>query len=150
MRIEAATTTALLRRGCRHDRLLRFAVTGGMAAAVQIGLLTLLAPRMRHPDLADLLAFLVAAQVNFVLSSTFTWGDRRRPGGAIAGHWLRFHLSIAGMAVVNMATFAAVHPVTGAALGAAAGIGVAAAGNFLLGDRLVFPAAPTRQEAGAQ
>jgi hypothetical protein len=52
----------------------------------------------------------------------------------------RFHLSIAAMAVVNMATFAAVHSFTGAMAAAAAGIAVAAAGNFLLGDRLVFAA----------
>jgi putative flippase GtrA len=150
MRVEATMTTALLHHARRHDRLLRFAVTGGVAAAVQIGLLAVLAPRVGHPDLADLLAFLAAAQVNFVLSSTFTWRDRRQPGAAMAGHWLRFHLSIAAMAVVNMATFAAVHPVTGAVVAAAAGIGAAAAGNFLLGDRLVFPPAARPARAGTR
>jgi putative flippase GtrA len=149
MSLEATMTAGLLRRARRHERLLRFAITGGLATAVQMGVLTLLAPRIGHADLADLAGFLVSAQVNFVLSATFTWRDRRRPGAAIAGHWLRFHLSIAAMAVVNLATFAAVHPLTGAAVAAAAGIGAAAAGNFVLGDRLVFPAAIDGTRPGA-
>ncbi len=53
---------------------------------------------------ANAVAFLLAAQVNFALSSTFTWRDRSA-GRGLRRRWLAFHVSIASMAVVNMLVF---------------------------------------------
>jgi len=118
-------------------RLLRFALTGGVAGVTQLALLTLLT---RHGWLdlaANGVAFLLAAQVNFALSVTFTWRDR--VDGCPLGHrWLAFHGAIAGMAVVNMLVFATARAVVPALAASLLGIGVAAVGNFVVGDRLVF------------
>jgi len=96
-------------------RPLRFAGTGGVAGAVQLLLLSILTDHGWNAVLANGVAFLLAAQVNFALSLTVTWRDRHpagtRSGPATVGWatrcWLLFHGSIAAMALVNMLTFAA-------------------------------------------
>ena len=118
-------------------RPLRFALTGGGAGVTQLALLALLT-RHGWPDLAaNGVAFLLAAQVNFALSVTFTWRDRA-DGRGLLRRWLAFHAAIAGMAVVNMLVFALARAVAPALVASLLGIGVAAAGNFVVGDRLVF------------
>jgi putative flippase GtrA len=115
--------------------------TGGTAGAVQLVLLALM---MRHgwdALLANAVAFLVAAQVNFALSVTLTWRDRQTDGGrvrATARRWMLFHGSIALMALVNMLTFAVARSVLPAPAASFVGIAAGAAGNYLLGDRIVF------------
>lgn len=121
----------------QQARPVRFAITGGLAGLLQLTLLTLLTDYGMHALLANILAFLLAAQFNFVLSSLFTWRDRRSTE-SIGRRWLVFHGSIAGMAVVNMAVFAASRLVLPNLEASAAGICAAAVGNFLIGDRLVF------------
>jgi len=127
-------------------RPLRFALTGGIAGITQIALLALLT-RHGWPGLpANGVAFLLAAQVNFALSSTFTWRDRVN-GRGLSHRWRAFHGAIAGMAVVNMLVFAASRTVVPTFVASLLGIGVAAIGNFVVGNRLVFrghaPARPS-------
>jgi putative flippase GtrA len=122
-----------------NARLVRFAVTGSLAALAQLTLLTLFTSRGWHAISANAAAFLLAAQLNFILSSVCTWADRRT-GQGIGRRWLLFHGSIAGMAVVNMAVFAAMRLAAPDLAASAAGICVAAIGNFFIGDRLVFRA----------
>lgn len=118
-------------------RPLRFALTGCIAGGVQLALLALLT-RGGWPELpANSVAFLLAAQVNFALSKTFTWRDRRDTR-ALGRRWLAFHGSIAGMAGINMAVFMLARAIAPTLLASATGIGVAALGNFFIGDRLVF------------
>ena len=120
-------------------RPLRFAVTGGLAALVQLILLALLT-RAGWPGLGgNVVAFILAAQVNFALSTTYTWRDRAQDG-PLWRLWALFHISIAGMAMVNMTVFAVVEHVMPALVASMLGIGVAAIGNFIVGDRLVFRA----------
>jgi putative flippase GtrA len=120
-------------------RPLRFALTGGLAGLVQLGLLA----AMTHhgwPSLpANLAAFLLAAQLNFAVSTLFTWRDRRDNRG-IGRRWLAFHACISGMAVLNMLVFVLARAVAPVLLASAIGIAAAAVGNFLLVDRLVFAA----------
>src|SRR5690349_1166057 len=81
-------------------RPLRFACTGGLAGLTQLNLLAILIRHGWHPLPANMVAFLIAAQLNFALSYLFTWRDRpttRTPWQS----WLMFHGSIAGMAVIN-------------------------------------------------
>ena len=126
-------------------RPLRFALTGGIAGLVQLTLLALLT-RHGWPTLpANCLAFLLAAQLNFALSSAFTWRDRVA-GRSVGRLWLGFHASIAGMAVVNMLVFAAARAVVPTLAASLLGIGVAAVGNFVVGDRLVFRGQPGHEE----
>jgi putative flippase GtrA len=118
---------------------LRFALTGGLSGLFQLALLALLTGR-GWPELpANLFAFLLAAQVNFVLSLLFTWRDRRT-AAPVWRRWLTFHASIAAMAVVNQLVFVVARTLLPTLMAATAGIAVAAVGNFLLGDLLVFRA----------
>lgn len=118
-------------------RPLRFAGTGGAAGTVQLSLLTLFTHEAWRPIEANIVAFLLAAQVNFLLSVTFTWRDRGA-GDTLFRRWMLFHGSIALMALVNIAVFAAARPFLPVTLASLAGIAAGAVGNFILGDRLVF------------
>ncbi len=123
-------------------RLLRFGVVGCTSALVQLGLLALLLDAGWKGLPADILAFLVAAQVNFWFNDRFTWGDRRSCAASahIYTRWARFHFSISGAALLNLGIFAAVRLAMPELPAAALGIAVAAAVNFLMGDRVVFRA----------
>jgi putative flippase GtrA len=120
-----------------NARIARFALTGGLAAIAQLVLLTIFTDYGWHAIGANAVAFLLAAQLNFVLSTFFTWPDRQGTL-SIKRRWLLFHGSIAAMAVLNMAVFAAMRLLMPDLAASAAGIGAAAIGNFLIGDRLVF------------
>jgi putative flippase GtrA len=86
---------------------------------------------------ANAAAFLLAAQLNFALSSAFTWRDRF-VSHSLARRWLLFHGSIAATALLNMLTFSAARFVLPVLAASAAGIATGALGNYLLGDRVVF------------
>jgi putative flippase GtrA len=111
--------------------------TGGTAGAVQLIVLVLLSRDGWRPIEANGVAFLLAAQVNFLLSTTFTWGDRR-PAGPLGRRWLLFHASIALMAAANMGVFIVARALVPLEAASLAGIAAGALGNYLLGDRLVF------------
>ncbi len=121
----------------RRARPARFVITGGLAGILQLLLLKILIDHGWDGFVANAVAFLLAAQLNFVLSSFFTWRDRL-PQHTIARRWLVFHGSIAAMAVVNMAVFALMRLVLPDLMASAIGICAAAVGNFFIGDRLVF------------
>src|ERR671936_712332 len=134
-RVDTHPLHVLLRS--RAARPLRFALTGGLAGLLQLGLLALLVGRGWPSAPANAVAFLLPAQLNFALSSLFTWRDRWRTA-PLWRRWLAFHGAIAAMALVNQSVFLAARTVLPALVASAAGIAVAAVGNYLLGDRLVF------------
>lgn len=123
----------------------RFAAVGGLSGLIQLSLLALLTDAGWNGILANPVAFLLAAQFNFWLSDRFTWGDRRSSTAAqaILARWARFHVSITGTALLNMAVFTVARSVMADLLASATGIAVAALTNFLLGDRFVFRQAST-------
>jgi putative flippase GtrA len=125
-------------------RPLRFAGTGGIAGAIQVVLLALLIAHGWDALAANAVAFLLAAQVNFVLSRLFTWHDRQ-PSGSLGAAWLLFHGSIALTALLNMLTFAAARSIMPSLAASAAGIAVGALGNYFAGDWIVF-----RRQAAAR
>src|SRR5919197_4098509 len=87
VRCDASKPNGLPRRQLattRAARPLRFALTGGLAGLLQLGLLALLMGRGWPAAPANAVAFLLAAQVNFALSSVFTWRDRRRTAPPVA------------------------------------------------------------------
>ena len=128
-------------------RPLRFALTGGLAGLLQLGLLALLTGSSWPTAPANVAAILLGAQVNFALSSLFTWRDRRRTA-PLWRRWLAFHGAIAATAIVNQSVFLATRTALPALMASAAGIAVAAVGNYLLGDRLVFGARGTAAQDG--
>jgi putative flippase GtrA len=121
----------------RLARPVRFAITGGLAGLMQLALLKLLTDYGWQALVANVVAFLLAAQLNFALSSLFTWRDRGA-GRSLGRRWLAFHGSIASMAAVNLAAFAAARLALPDLVASASGICAAATGNFFIGDRLVF------------
>lgn len=118
-------------------RPFRFIGTGVTAAAIQLGTLTLLIHLGWHDIPANVVAFLFAAQINFVLSYNLTWHDRHAPGTRLRC-WLLFHGSIALMALLNLVVFLLARSIVPAVVASALGIMAGALGNYLTGDRLVF------------
>jgi len=118
-------------------------VTGLGVALVQLTLLQLLLEAGAPALPANALAFFLAANLNFAVSSAFTWADR--PTEGVAARWVRFFTAIAGTSLLNMATYALALPVTGELPAAALGLAVAAAVNFIAADRVVFVPAPGGQ-----
>lgn len=127
--------SALLRR-----RPVRFLLAGGLCAVAQLGMLLVLTARGAAPLLANATAFTIAAHLNFVVSATFTWGDRR--GGSLLARWVAYLVAISGTALLNLAVFEVARAVLPVAVAAAAGIAVAAALNFVIGDRAIFRSDP--------
>jgi putative flippase GtrA len=115
-------------------------VVGGLSGLIQLSLLALLTGAAWDGFLANLVAFLLAAQFNFWLSHRFTWGDRGSSASpqSILGRWARFHASIAWTALLNITVFAVARTAVADLPASALGITVAALANFLLGDRFVF------------
>ncbi len=120
-----------------RKRLGRFAITGGLAGALQLLLLKVMLDTGVPALLANASAFLLAAQFNFLMSTLYTWRDRTCDR-TLGRRWIAFHGSIAGMAVLNLLVFSATRQVLPDLAASAAGIAAGACGNFLLGDRLVF------------
>jgi putative flippase GtrA len=124
-----------------YRRSLLFLCVGGLVTLVQLGLLLVLATLAVPSLLANALALLLAAQLNFALSSIFTWGDRPVRNGGLAPRWLRFMMAISGTLLINQGLFAAARlalPMLPTLLAAALGSGLTGALNFVLGDRFVF------------
>lgn len=85
-------------------RIARFVAVGGTCYFIQLGLLHSLESLIAL-YIADVLAFMISAQVNFALSLLFTWGDRI---GAerLSMRWLKFNLNaLLSVTVVNAAIF---------------------------------------------
>ena len=136
----------------RSSRLrpLRFALTGGSAGVVQLVMLRCLEGIGVPGLLSNGLGFLISAQVNFLLSQAFTWADReldRAAGETLGRRWARYHVAVAGTALLNMLFFAVARMVLPDLVASALGIGVAAVASFILVDRLVFDHRERRAEA---
>jgi putative flippase GtrA len=120
-------------------RPLRFVFTGGLCGLIQLVLFTLLVRSNWSPLIANAVAFLLSAQVNFLLSWSFTWGDRQVHQRAnLLARWLTFHGSIVGTALLNQLVFWLAHLLLPNLFAVMLGIGVAALANFVLLDRQVF------------
>ena len=128
-------------------RLTRFAITGVLAGGLQLVLLKVMLDAHLPALPANLAAFLLAAQFNFLMSTLYTWRDRGR-GQSLRRRWMAFHGSIAGMAVLNLLVFGATRQALPDLAASAAGIAAGACGNFLLGDRLIFRTPELRAAQG--
>jgi putative flippase GtrA len=151
LQIKIAQCIALLKQYLYHivavllserARPLRFVFTGGLCGLIQLVLFTLLERGgwlSLSPLISNSVAFLLSAQVNFLLSVKLTWGDRQpeRRSGLLA-RWLTFHGSILGTALLNQLVFLLAHLFLPNLVAVVLGIAVAALANFVLLDRQVF------------
>jgi putative flippase GtrA len=73
------------------------------------------------PTLANALGFAGSAQLNYLLSALFTWGDRRPSRALSIKSWLSYNATVLIALTVNTAVFAAarlaVHPLVASLLG---------------------------------
>ena len=123
----------------RQARPLRFVFTGGLCGLIQLLLFLLLARAGWQPLLANSVAFLFSAQVNFLLSIGFTWADRvQMERKSLPTRWLAFHVSILCTALLNQLVFFLAHLLIPSQFAAITGIAAAAIANFVLLDRRVF------------
>lgn len=128
-----------------HWRLLRFAVVGGTCLLLQVILFKVIRLYGVPSLLADPLAFAVAAQCNYWLSSRFTWADSTlRPGERRFMRWCRFMGVVVLAAGINTLAFDAaiqfVNQITGVVIAG----GVSAVSTFLINNYVVFRSTPRR------
>jgi putative flippase GtrA len=119
--------------------MLRFALVGVACfgaqyfAAVELVRLGTIWP------IANAIAFALSAQLNFGLSSVFTWGDRRTSGGkAMWIRWISYNGTVLLSLALNSATFTVSYRVVGTLPAAATGVLVGSGATFLICNFVVF------------
>ena len=117
-------------------RPLQFMLTGGLAGLLQICVMEALTGHGWPSIPANILAALCGAQLNFVLSSVFTWRDRVPT--SVWRRWLLYHGTIAGTMLFSTITFIILSTMVPDEVASAAGIALGGIANFFLGDLLVF------------
>jgi putative flippase GtrA len=127
-------------------RALRFVVSGSISALGQFLVLALLLDLGWNRFPANLAGMAFGAEMSFVLGCLLTWRDREETGD-LRRRWIVFHGSIAATALVNILVFSVCQLYAPTIVASALGIGVAAIGNFVAGDRLVFRASVAGQTA---
>ena len=132
----------MLRLLCRAATA-RFAVVGSAMTVLHLAVFRLLLP-WTVPEVANVVAFLVATQVNFFLSYFWTWSARRPVGHETVGSVLRRAVLFNGSAAlgfgVNAAVFSTALRIVGLTplQSAVAATGASAAATFLLSSCVVF------------
>jgi len=113
-----------------------YTLAGGLAAGVDVGGFHWLAPRLEPLLLAAVLSFVLAAMVNYTLSSLWVY---RRPWRSLRRATLFLGLACVGLAVNAGVTWwlASTWPVH-ATLAKVGGVATAFGINFWMNTRLVF------------
>jgi putative flippase GtrA len=144
LRIPGDTSGAMgLTRRLYENRIARFVAVGGSCGVIQLSILHgLVAGAGMGARLANLIAFLISMELNFVLNQFFTWRDRWsstiHPLKLLA-RMAMFNVSAASTSgVLNQGVSNILMIFIWYLPAAALGICAAASVNFLLNDRLVF------------
>lgn len=136
-----------------RDHRTRFAVTGAAMTLLHLAVFRLLSGHVLA-EVANATAFVVATQVNFLVSYHWTWASRRtgaaEPLGAVARRALLFNASVLVAFGANSVAFWAVHRLLGASGTSSVLLAtvVSAVVSYVVSSRLVFarkvlaPAAP--------
>lgn len=132
-----------LTRAVYFNRIFRFVIVGGSCGVVQLAVLhSLVAGGGMGERVANLIAFVISMELNFVFSQFFTWRDRwsaRIQPHKFLARMAMFNVSAASTSgVVNQGVFNLLNTFIWYLPAAALGICAAAVANFLLNDRLVF------------
>lgn len=86
-------------------RLIRFGVVGVLCLLIQVLFLTFF-KHFTHLMVANVIGFVLSAQVNFLLSYSFTWHDAKRQiGASLMVTWVKFNLVVVGAAGINALAF---------------------------------------------
>jgi len=137
-----------------HAHSARFAVVGLTISALHLAVFTLVSP-WSVPEVANVVAFLTATQVNFTLSYFWTWSSRRPVGRETVGYVVRRAVLFNGSAFlgfcVNAAVYSTAHRIAGVPplQSAVVATVASAAASFLLSSRVVFTRRPVRDAVDA-
>lgn len=132
-----------------HLRKVRFATVGVACFGFQYAALRSLTAVGVPRPVGNGFGFALSAQLNFVLSSVFTWRDRRRDNShkrrglnrdqLINGsRWAPYNAVAVVALVVNVVVFTSTYVLLGALLASAAGVVTGALVTYLVCDRVVF------------
>ncbi len=127
-----------------QKRIAIFAAVGLTCFATQLVMLTILARLGTYRPVANAIGFALSAQLNFLLSSRFTWGDRPAAGRRGTGaRWLAYN-GTAGLSLgVNTAVFILAYRAVGTGIAAAIGVVAGTCVVYLICNFLVFRAKRT-------
>jgi putative flippase GtrA len=129
----------------KYRRALRFTAVGIVCFSVQYLVLRLFTAAGVQATVADAVGFALSAQLNFTLSSLFTWGDRKGDFSRSPGtRWVSYNASILLTLAINTGVFQLCRPL-GYLAASALGVLVGSVGNYVLCDIVVF-----RGRRGAQ
>ena len=121
------------------SRTLRFALIGLLCFGAQYGAAWLFVRAGVSWPVGNATAFFLSAQLNFVLSSTFTWRDRDVDGRRWSvRRWISYNGTVLLSLAVNTAAFVAIYPVTGALAASVAGVVAGAGATYLICNYIVF------------
>lgn len=127
-----------------RKRIAIFAAVGLTCFAAQLVMLTILVRLGAYRPVANAIAFALSAQLNFLLSSRLTWGDRPSAGRRGTGaRWLAYN-GTAGLSLgVNTAVFTLAYRTVGTGMAAAIGVLAGTCVVYLVCNFLVFRAKRT-------
>jgi putative flippase GtrA len=130
---------AVYRLLARYRRLATYVAVGLTSFTVQFVVLAILVRLSAYRPVANGAAFAISAQVNFVLSSRFTWGDRRASGRReIALRWAAYNsLALASLGC-DTAVFVLSYRAIGTAPAALLGVAVVTCMVYLVCNTLIF------------
>lgn len=135
----------------RFKRALTFGLVGLVCFAAQYGVAWSIVRIGVSWPIGNAFAFFLSAQLNFVLSSLFTWRDRGARRWTVR-RWISYNGTVLVALAVNSAVFTAIYPLAGSLPASAVGVLAGAAANYLICNYLVFrarPAEPAVQEVAA-
>lgn len=127
-------------------RLVRFAIVGLLCLGLQYLIVELLHIELGYSAfLSDAIGFAISAQLNFLLSNQFSWGDAPRVRGrALLARWRNF-LGVAALAtVINASVYAGTHRQMGTLAAIVCASVVSTTWTFLLNHYFVFQSARGR------
>jgi putative flippase GtrA len=135
----------------RNRRFATYVAVGVTSFTVQFVLLAILVRLSVYRPVANGVAFALSAQVNFVLSSRFTWGDRPAGGWrGIAVRWAAYN----SLALVSLgcdtAIFVLTYRVIGTAPAAVLGVAVVTCMVYLVCNTLIFAGRGRRTRASSR
>lgn len=125
-------------------RILLFVLVGGTCGLLQIAILAGLTRSGNifsdqiGENIANVLAFALSVQLNFILSSNLTWKDKVVPGASTLRLYFSFNAMMLGTLVVNQLVFALSNLYLPALVAGMFGIASAAVTNFVISGNFVF------------
>jgi putative flippase GtrA len=123
----------------KNIRILKYIAVGVTCFSVQFILLTAMIHLGVYRPIANSAAFAVSAQLNFLLSSRLTWGDRPVSGWRHAGgRWAAYNGTALASLACDTVVFTGTYRAIGTTAAAAVGVISAAGLTYLVCNRVVF------------